>query len=82
MLGMNSVFTRPSDLCVSYLSRILKLLNQRKLESLKETWWNQNPEKKNCDDEGKNNDGISIKNIGLYLIVIDLLMNQSISYHH
>lgn len=49
---------------ISY--RILKLLNQRKLESLKETWWNQNPEKKNCDDEGKNNDGISIKNIGLY----------------
>lgn len=43
---------------------ILKLLNQRRLESLKETWWNQNPEKKECDEEGKNNDGISIKNIG------------------
>nr|BBH62853.1 ionotropic receptor [Tropilaelaps mercedesae] len=51
-------------------SAILKLLNQRKLESLKETWWNQNPEKKNCDDEGKNNDGISIKNIGGVFIVI------------
>ena len=26
--------------------RILKLLNQRKLETLKERWWNQNPQKK------------------------------------
>ena len=30
----------------NYLFRILKLLNQRKLETLKERWWNQNPEKK------------------------------------
>ncbi|XP_003743738.1 ionotropic receptor 25a [Galendromus occidentalis] len=51
-------------------SAILKLLNQRRLESLKETWWNQNSEKKECDEEGKNNDGISIKNIGGVFIVI------------
>jgi hypothetical protein len=29
-----------------FFFRILKLLNQRKLENLKERWWNQNPEKK------------------------------------
>ena len=29
-----------------YFFRILKLLNQRKLETLKERWWNQNPQKK------------------------------------
>ena len=30
----------------SFFFRILKLLNQRKLETLKERWWNQNPQKK------------------------------------
>ena len=29
-----------------FFFRILKLLNQRKLETLKERWWNQNPQKK------------------------------------
>ena len=31
---------------VFFFFRILKLLNQRKLETLKERWWNQNPQKK------------------------------------
>ncbi|CAG0883411.1 unnamed protein product [Cyprideis torosa] len=49
---------------------ILKLLNQRRLESLKEKWWNQNPNKKVCDDTDDQSDGISIYNIGGVFIVI------------
>ncbi|KAF2353180.1 Receptor ligand binding region [Trinorchestia longiramus] len=49
---------------------ILKLLNQRKLEMLKERWWNQNPEKKVCEEENDQSDGISIENIGGVFIVI------------
>ncbi|KAA0197271.1 Ionotropic receptor 25a [Hyalella azteca] len=49
---------------------ILKLLNQRKLETLKERWWNQNPEKKSCEAENDQSDGISIENIGGVFIVI------------
>lgn len=51
-------------------SAILKLLNLRKLEILKETWWNKNPEKKPCQDSRKQSDGISINNIGGVFIVI------------
>lgn len=47
-------------------SSILKLLNQRKLEGLKERWWNKNPAKKNCDDSDQQSDGISIANIGKF----------------
>jgi len=49
---------------------ILKLLNQRKLETLKERWWNQNPQKKICEDSGEEGGGISIHNIGGVFIVI------------
>ncbi|TRY77929.1 hypothetical protein TCAL_07724 [Tigriopus californicus] len=49
---------------------ILKLLNQRKLETLKERWWNQNPKKKVCDDDDDSSGGISIYNIGGVFIVI------------
>ncbi|KAB7494816.1 Ionotropic receptor 25a [Armadillidium nasatum] len=49
---------------------ILKLLNQRKLETLKERWWNQNPEKKECEEEDDQSEGISIENIGGVFIVI------------
>ncbi|XP_050723400.1 ionotropic receptor 25a-like [Eriocheir sinensis] len=49
---------------------ILKLLNQRKLETLKERWWNQNPEKKTCEKDDDQSDGISIENIGGVFIVI------------
>ncbi|XP_054159450.1 ionotropic receptor 25a-like [Oppia nitens] len=51
-------------------SAILKLLNQRRLESLKEIWWNKNKEKKDCQDSKKQSDGISINNIGGVFIVI------------
>lgn len=36
----------------------------RKLEGLKEKWWNRNPAKKKCDDSESQSDGISIANIG------------------
>lgn len=36
---------------------ILKLLNQRKLETFKERWWNQNPEKKVCEDDDEDTSG-------------------------
>ncbi|CAL4202702.1 unnamed protein product, partial [Meganyctiphanes norvegica] len=49
---------------------ILKLLNQRKLETLKERWWNQNPDKAVCEKEDDQSDGISIENIGGVFIVI------------
>jgi len=49
---------------------ILKLLNQRKLETLKERWWNQNPQKKACEEADDNSGGISIHNIGGVFIVI------------
>ena len=54
-----------------FLSRILRLLNQRKLETFKERWWNQNPEKKECEDYDEDTGGgISIYNIGGVFIVI------------
>ena len=43
---------------------ILRLLNQRTLETLKEIWWTSNPERKVCDDSNNQSDGISIQNIG------------------
>lgn len=50
--------------------RILKLLNQRTLETLKERWWNQNKDKKVCEDDDDSGGGISIYNIGktVYLL--------------
>lgn len=51
-------------------SAILKLLNQRRLEGLKETWWNKNPARVSCDDSERQSDGISIRNIGGVFIVI------------
>lgn len=56
-------------MCRLYFS-ILKLLNQRKLEQLKERWWNKNPKKKNCPKLEDESDGISIQNIGGVFIVI------------
>ncbi|CAB4065384.1 GRIN [Lepeophtheirus salmonis] len=49
---------------------ILKLLNQRKLETLKERWWNGNSNKKNCEEDDDSGGGISIYNIGGVFIVI------------
>ncbi|EYC37332.1 hypothetical protein Y032_0802g2423 [Ancylostoma ceylanicum] len=51
-------------------SAILVLLNQRRLETLKEKWWNNNPKKVICPDANSENDGISIQNIGGVFIVI------------
>ena len=46
-------------------------MNQRQLETFKERWWNQNPEKKVCEDEVEDTGGgISIYNIGGVFIVI------------
>lgn len=52
------------------MGRILKLLNQRDLEALKEKWWNNNPNKKDCPKAEDESDGISIQNIGGVFIVI------------
>jgi len=49
---------------------ILRLLNQRKLEGMKERWWNQNPYRQNCDEDEEDTGGISIHNIGGVFIVI------------
>ncbi|ODM93591.1 Glutamate receptor ionotropic, kainate 2 [Orchesella cincta] len=49
---------------------ILKLLNQRHLEQLKETWWNDNDFKATCPKDDNQSDGISIHNIGGVFIVI------------
>ena len=39
------------------------------METFKERWWNQNPAKKVCDDEDEDTGGgISIYNIGKYLV--------------
>lgn len=45
---------------------ILRLLNQRRLETLKERWWTDNPDKKECGDTNDQSDGISIQNIGSF----------------
>ena len=37
--------------------RILKLLNQRMLENLKEKWWAQNPNKATCEDDDSDTSG-------------------------
>lgn len=60
-----------SDLKDKLSSAILKLLNQRRLENLKESWWNNNDAvKKECQGSRRQSDGISIKNIGGVFIVI------------
>lgn len=40
------------------------LLNKRKLEKLKEKWWNLNPVRQQCEKQDNQSDGISIHNIG------------------
>ncbi|XP_050546759.1 ionotropic receptor 25a [Daktulosphaira vitifoliae] len=59
-----------SPLKDQFNNAILLLLNKRKLEKLKETWWNMNPEKKQCEKQDNQSDGISIHNIGGVFIVI------------
>lgn len=56
--------------CLALISRILKLLNQRTLETLKHKWWTDNLKKKNCPTLENESDGISIENIGGVFLVI------------
>jgi len=49
---------------------ILRLLNQRKLEAMKERWWNQNQNRVTCEEDEEDTGGISIHNIGGVFIVI------------
>lgn len=46
------------------------MLNKRRLEKLKDTWWNKNPKRKRCNKADDQSDGISIQNIGGVFIVI------------
>ncbi|XP_008183092.2 ionotropic receptor 25a [Acyrthosiphon pisum] len=59
-----------SPLKDQFNNAILLLLNKRKLEKLKETWWNLNPERIQCEKQDNQSDGISIHNIGGVFIVI------------
>ncbi|XP_017881042.1 ionotropic receptor 25a isoform X2 [Ceratina calcarata] len=61
-----------SPLKDQFNNAILILLNKRKLEKLKEKWWKENPERKDCDSEYNQSDGISIHNIGGVFVVIFL----------
>ncbi|RZC36456.1 glutamate receptor ionotropic, kainate 2, partial [Asbolus verrucosus] len=59
-----------SPLKDQFNTAILQLLNRRELERLKEKWWSRNPEKKQCEKQDDQSDGISIQNIGGVFIVI------------
>ncbi|XP_078051605.1 ionotropic receptor 25a-like isoform X2 [Augochlora pura] len=61
-----------SPLKDQFNNAILQLLNKRKLEKLKDKWWKKNPERKDCDAENSQSDGISIHNIGGVFVVIFL----------
>ncbi|XP_015435363.1 PREDICTED: glutamate receptor ionotropic, kainate 2 [Dufourea novaeangliae] len=61
-----------SPLKDQFNNAILILLNKRKLEKLKDKWWKKNPERKDCDAENSQSDGISIHNIGGVFVVIFL----------
>lgn len=63
---------RGSPLKDQFNNAILILLNKRKLEKLKDKWWKKNPNKKDCDAENSQSDGISIHNIGGVFVVIFL----------
>jgi ionotropic glutamate receptor len=62
------VVQQNSSLKDALSSAILKLLNERKLEKLKEDWWKKFSRR--CEDIKKSSDGISIHNIGGVFIVI------------
>lgn len=57
------------QLITSLFFRILLLLNKRKLEKLKEKWWNLNPARQQCEKQDNQSDGISIHNIGKQNII-------------
>ena len=69
-------------LSLRFISRILKLLNQRKLEAFKENWWNKNPNKKSCEEfEEDSGGGISIYNIGMNVISLHFIQYKT-SLHY
>ncbi|KAG8312620.1 hypothetical protein J6590_018262 [Homalodisca vitripennis] len=52
---------------------IVHLLNQRRLEKLKEVWWDENPERKDCEhhDDLTKEEGIYLSNIGgVYTLIV------------
>ncbi|CAB3227099.1 unnamed protein product [Arctia plantaginis] len=59
-----------SPLKDQFNNAILQLLNKRKLEKLKENWWNNNEQAQKCEKQDDQSDGISIQNIGGVFIVI------------
>lgn len=59
-----------SPLKDQFNNAILQLLNRRRLEKLKENWWNNNPKAMKCEKQDDQSDGISIQNIGGVFIVI------------
>jgi len=59
---------------------ILRLLNQRRLETLKERWWTENPDKKDCGDMNDQSDGISIQNIGSFSWLYTIQIKCSVDW--
>lgn len=48
---------------------ILKLQNERKLETCKERWWHRNERAKECQSTEDDSSGISVQNIGGVFLV-------------
>lgn len=62
---------------------ILRLLNQRTLEVLKDRWWTMNPDQANCDFMKDQSEGINIQNIGidsLFFLLLDLFRLSFLAY--
>ncbi|KAL7074304.1 hypothetical protein ACQ4LE_006231 [Meloidogyne hapla] len=49
---------------------ILKLQNERRLETCKERWWHRNEHAKECESSDDDSNGISVQNIGGVFLVI------------
>ena len=55
---------------VILLFRILRLSTERKLEGMKERWWNKNENRKVCENEEGDTGAIPIEDVGGVFIVI------------
>lgn len=60
----------------SNMRSILLLLNKRKLEKLKEKWWNLNPNRQQCEKQDNQSDGISIHNIGEFCYILSVSFSR------
>lgn len=50
---------------------VLRLVNDRQLEVIKRNWWNENPERKVCEDKMQVINGISSSNIdGIFMVIL------------